>query len=89
MFFALFATVYGWLFELRSPSEKQQRLKKEKTTAIKLGMAHQLKRAAGTIKTKKVSEPVLKALRGATTDASARRSIIRYLAGSANDPFAR
>ena len=90
VFYALFATIYGWQFGIRAAGEDDYlKLKKEKPKSVTPAMVHQLKRAATDIKKKSITDALAKSLRGATTDAISRRQIIKYLAGNAYDPFAR
>lgn len=90
IFYGLFAAVYGMQFGLTSPSSvRRERLKREKAKALKTGIAKQLIKAARTLKAKEAPQEVLKAARGATSDASQRRKIISHLAGRDNDPCRR
>lgn len=93
MFFALFATMYGLMFGLRAPLPKiagkvakPRKLQREKPNAPPAGIEKQLIKAAEAIKDRSAAEPVLTAVRGATTDASARRVLIKHLAGRRYDP---
>ena len=89
IFYALFATVYGWQFGIRAASDKDHpKLKKEKPKSVTPAMVHQLKKAATDIKKKSIPDGLAKSLRGATTDAISRRQIIKFLAGNSYDPFA-
>jgi uncharacterized protein with ParB-like and HNH nuclease domain len=86
-FYALFATIYGLHFRLRSPKAKYGRLTHEKAKPIRSSMAGQLKNAVAQIKDKNNLPPrILKALRGATTHASERTVVIGFLAGKDDDP---
>jgi uncharacterized protein with ParB-like and HNH nuclease domain len=81
LFFALFATIYGLQFGLRAPVETIPSLSKKKPKPIKSGTVDRIQRRARRIKAKNIPENVLKAVRGATTDAATRRVLINYLAG--------
>jgi Protein of unknown function DUF262 len=89
IFYALFATVYGWQFGLRSPAKPYDKLSREKPKPIGGKLVEQLKEAAGNIKDENVPAAVAKASRGSTAHASQRRVIIGYLAGKENDPCPR
>jgi Protein of unknown function DUF262 len=88
IFYALFAIIYGLQFGLRSPTVNYGPLGREKARPIKPDLAKQLKTAGMRIAAgeKKLPPRVSKALRGATTDASERKVIIRFMAGTSNDP---
>ncbi len=88
IFYALFATVYGLQFGLRSPDKeyKEALSRRKKAKSINGHLIDHIKTAASQIKNDDVPQTVLKAARGATTHASQRRMIIRYLAGRDNDP---
>jgi hypothetical protein len=87
LFYALFATIYGVQFGLRSPAKKYNQLsRQQKHASLKRNLIERIKKAASDIKDDTVPQDVLKAARGATTHASQRRVIIRYLAGRDNDP---
>ncbi len=86
IFYALFATIYGVQFGLRSPLKKYNALSRKKPSSLKRNLIDRIKKAAGEIKTDRVPQDVLKAARGGTTHASQRRIIIRYLAGRDDDP---
>jgi len=92
LFYALFVIVYGLQFELRSPrpEHKHAPLTRMKAKPIKSGLADQLNDAGDRMANRKTLSPrVLKALRGATTDASERKVIIGFLAGKDYDPCRR
>ena len=86
LFYALFATIYGWQYGIRVPTQSHGQLQREKAQALNAGHGVQLRAAAQEIKTGTVAAELLKATRGATTDATQRRIIIRHLAGAGNDP---
>ena len=87
IFFALFAIISSWHFGVMPQSKVNKKLSTAKRKRITGVMVEQLVEFATQIKNKTALDTVLKALRGATTDASARRIIIKYLAGTAYDPF--
>lgn len=86
IFYALFATIYGLQFGLRSPTKSYASLSRQRPKSIKPSVIGHIKKAAAAIADERVPPNVLKASRGATSDASQRRIIIRYLAGKDNDP---
>jgi hypothetical protein len=86
IFYALFATVYGLQFGLRSPVKQYGKLSRQRPKTIKASVVGQLRKAATAIKNDRVPQHILKATRGATTDASRRREVIGFLAGKDNDP---
>jgi len=87
MFYALFATLYGLQYGLRNPKEKYKKLKKIKPITIKPIVAKHILTAGKAIADQTAPDAVLKSLRGATTHAGERRSVIGYLAGKGNDPW--
>ena len=92
MFYALFSTVYGLQFGLRKPvplPRKPRALVREKATPIKAAVVKRLLSSAKDIKEGHVPPEVLKAARGATTDASQREIIIGFIAGEDNNPCRR
>lgn len=94
MFFALFGVVYGIHYGIlqapkRRTAEEFKALKilpRSKATSLPVTLAGKLQKAANAIAEETAPAEVLKASRGATTDASQRRAIIGFLAGKDNDP---
>jgi hypothetical protein len=86
IFYALFATIYGLQFGLRSPTNAHKNVVREKAKSISSSIIEHIKKSALAIKKDDVPQNVLKATRGATAHASQRRLIIGYLAGRDNDP---
>ena len=90
LFFALFLAIYGMQFEARTaPTGRLNlaqlpRLEKDKAIPFVPEMRQQLIKSGNAIKDKKAPEPVLNALRSATTDAASRRAVISYLTGKDN-----
>jgi hypothetical protein len=74
---------------LRSVSKEDRKLPVSKAKRVTSAKVAQLVRSASAIDDGSAPDIVLKSLRGATTDAGARRVIISYLAGKEHDPFAR
>lgn len=94
LFYAMFVIVYGLQFELRSPLKPGERhvpLTRLKPKPLKLNeLAEQLGIGGKRMLDRKTLPPrVIKALRGATTDASERRVIVGFLAGKDFDPCLR
>jgi hypothetical protein len=86
VFYALFTSIYGLQYGLRSPAEKHQKLTPTKPRAISAAVVTHIKASGQQIKDGTVPAHVLKAMRGATTDASARRTLVAFLTGKENDP---
>lgn len=88
LFYALFASVYGLKFGIRNPVDLKDRepLRSGKPAALPPDLADRMITAAAAIKTGEAPPEVLKALRGAVTDAGSRRSIISQLVGQADNP---
>jgi hypothetical protein len=88
LFFSLFATIYGIQHTIRSAALKDNsKLAREKPRPIRAEVALHIKNAGTQIRGRDGIPPrVLKALRGATTHASERRVVIKFLAGKDNDP---
>lgn len=94
LFYALFAAMYGLQFGLLNPPPRPYRqlvlggatLARGKALPIKAAMAEQLRRAATAIKSGDVPPDVVRASRGAISDASQRKLIIGHLAGRDADP---
>jgi Protein of unknown function DUF262 len=88
MFFALFTSIYGLQFEIRTPVGigEWQPLKRQKAKPLSDDLAERLRTAANTIKDGSAPGDVLKATRGATSDAKSRRAIIDHLVGKADNP---
>ena len=93
LFYALFAAIYGLQFGLRSPVMKNgkyvyDKLVREKARPIKASVINSVRKGGVRIANQtKLPQQVLKALRGASTDASQRRAVIKFLAGS--EPWRR
>jgi hypothetical protein len=91
LFYALFATIYGLQFGLRSPTTKDgkyvyERLEREKARPITTRATDEIIKAGTRVANNTQLPPkVLKALRGASTDASQRKAVIQFLAG--NEPW--
>lgn len=93
MFFALFAAVYGVLFEARAPHVLKHKvtlnfppLSKDKAAPLSPEMRGRILKRAEQIKKRQAPENVQNALRGATTDAINRRAIIEFLVGKSDAP---
>lgn len=87
LFYALFATIYGLQYGLRSPTKTDRRLTRERARPIKSAAIEHLKQAGARIASHAGLPPRLsKALRGATTDTKTRKIVIRFLAGEEHDP---
>ena len=94
LFYALFVAMYGLQFGLLNPPPRPYRqlvlggatLARGKALPIKAAMAEQLRRAATAIKAGDVPPDVVRASRGAISDASQRKLIIGHLAGKDADP---
>ena len=92
MFYALFATVYGLQFGLRKPvplPDRPRALVREKAAPMKAAVVERLLSSARDIKEGCVPPDVSKAARGATSDASQREIIIRFIAGEDDNPCRR
>jgi len=89
MFFALFVILYAWQYGMRAPEKQYKGLSVSRPKKITQARIQYLIKSANSIKEQTAPEAVVKALRGATTDASARRALISYLAGKTNDPLPR
>ncbi len=85
IFYALFATVHGLQYGLRTPTPDRQKLVHKKPSALKGAVVEHIKNAARLIKDGSAPAKVLRASRGATAHASQRRIIIGHLAGE-DDP---
>jgi hypothetical protein len=85
MFFALFAAVYGSMFEARPQPHGRvklsdlPRLSKDKATPLTPETTGKLIRNATAIRDMKAPEAVLNARKSNTTDAANRRTLINYL----------
>ena len=86
LFFALFVTVYGLQHGLRSPTKIYGRLIREQPKPISPEVVATLKDSATRIKNQNIPTRILKALRGATSDESERKALIRFFVGKENDP---
>lgn len=88
MFHGLFAVVYGLGFEIRAPVKigEWEPLKREKAKELPAGLADRLRQAASEVRDGTAPGEVLKATRGATTDAKSRRAIIAHLVGKGINP---
>ena len=87
LFFALFATIYGLQFGLMRPSTARNApgrplTSKKRAKAIPSAITARMIRNAQKVKDRDIPESILKAVRGATTDAAQRRTLIDYLAGN-------
>ena len=86
LFFALFVTVYGLQYGLRSPNKTYGKLVREQPNTIGPQVVTKLKDSAARIKDQNIPVRILKALRGATSDESERKALIRFLVGEEYDP---
>ncbi|MFL6764936.1 MAG: DUF262 domain-containing protein [Sphingomicrobium sp.] len=88
MFFALFTSVYGLQFEIRTSVAigEWQPLKRQKAKPLPINLADRFRGAAAAVKDGTAPGEVLAATRGATADAKSRRAIIEYLLGPADNP---
>lgn len=88
MFYGLFAVIYGLGFEIRTPVKigEWEPLKREKANALPTTLADRLRQAASEVRDGTAPGDVLKATRGATTDAKSRRAIIGHLVGKGTNP---
>lgn len=88
MFFALFALVYGQMFEIRETSSLPDRTPLKKALAKKLDtrLAEVAAGGARSIQDQSAPVEVLKVTRGAVTDAGSRRTLIGHLAGDLDNP---
>jgi hypothetical protein len=93
MFFALFAAVYGVQFETRTPYVLKPKAKldltplsKDKPAPLAPEMRGRLLKGAEAIKKRQAPDYVANALRGATTDAINRRTVINFLVGKNDAP---
>lgn len=90
LFYALFATVYGLQYGLRSPTKEDQPLARAKAKPIKTAVIEHIRNAGARIAAQdRIPERVSEALRGATTDPGSRKAVIKFLAGKENDPCRR
>ena len=88
MFYALFSTIYDLQFGIRVSIQlprEPQHLVMKKAEPIKAAALEHLLSSASRIKEGDVPPEVLKAARGATTDASQRTIIIGFIAGKDNN----
>jgi len=84
MFFALFATIYGIQFglqKLRPLTTKTVLRPKKRAKSIPVAVIARIVRHGQKISDNDIPESILKAIRGATTDATQRIALIDYLAG--------
>lgn len=93
LFYALFATIYGFKYGLRTDRDahsplllNQPQLARERAKPISASMLAQVMRSAETIHNGSAPQPVQRALRGATSDVGSRRLTIQFLAGKEHDP---
>ncbi|MER2253288.1 DUF262 domain-containing protein [Methylorubrum podarium] len=87
LFYALFATIYGLRYSLRSAFVSTERLNRERGKPITMAAIDAMQAAARAIHSgRDVPQLVAQSLRGATSDAASRREIIKYFAGEDNDP---
>jgi hypothetical protein len=86
LFFALFAAIYGLQYGLRWPSKSSDRLNRQRSRPIAPDIVKQLRSSARRIKDQQIPLRILKAVRGATSDASERKALIGFLVGKDSDP---
>ena len=98
MFFSLFVAIYGLKFGLRPAAARGKSLPKggllrnhipptkDTPKSISTEIAEHIRHTAEQIKRRQAPDVVLTSVRGGTTDAGSRRTVIRYLVGDDNDP---
>lgn len=95
IFYAVFAAVYGLRYELRDANDFNARvlstgsaiIKKAKARPIERSMISNILHATKAISYQENVPPmVARALRGATTDTSSRRLLIKFLTSEGNNP---
>lgn len=86
VFYALFTSIYGLMYEIKMPIDPPTTPKSMKARTIPALVLSHIKNAGRAIKDDKVPPDVGKALRGATSDAGTRRILVRHLTGKEHDP---
>jgi len=85
MFYALFTAIYSLQYTLlplpKKRAEVPARLQPESPSGLKVQMIERIRDAGGRISHENVPQRVFKALRGATTHASERQVLVRFLTG--------
>ena len=87
VFYGVFATIYGTLFDLRDSAKRYGKLSRDKPNNVPNVVIKHLVKAGQSVRDERgLPNLVSKALRGATSDTGSRRRIIHFLAGEDYDP---